>query len=183
MTTNATTSILFVDDERNILEALKRLLSDEPYEVRTCIDPRAALEEVRKRRPSVVVADYYMPEMSGPDFLKGVREIHGGIVRMVLTGKPDLEGVLRAVNLGEVYRFVLKPWDDAELKMVLRNAIDYGTLMRERDRLLVDLERHRQTLAVLERDHPGISKLPQRDESGAFVLSDRDLPRPVRSEK
>lgn len=180
MTTKPVGSILFVDDEPNILEALRRLLVDEPYEVRTCVDPRKALDEIRRRLPSVVVADYYMPEMSGPDFLKRVREIHGGIVRMVLTGRPDLEGVLRAVNLGEVYRFVVKPWDDAELKMVLRNALDYGALMRERDRLLVDLERHRQTLAHLERQHPGLTKLPARDDSGAFLLDAADLPKAVR---
>ncbi|MGQ0612313.1 MAG: response regulator [Planctomycetaceae bacterium] len=166
-----TPSILFVDDEPNILEALKRLLIDEPYEVRTCTEPRAALTEVRRGFPAVVVADYYMPVMKGPDLLHKVREIHGGIVRMVLTGKPDLEGVLRAVNTGEVWRFVLKPWDDEELKMVLRTAIDYGELMRERDSLLVTLEKQRQTLANLERTNPGLTKLPERDQDGAFVLT------------
>jgi len=60
--------------------------------------------------------------------------------------------------------------------MVLRNAIDYGELMRERDRLMVEIDKDRQTLEAIERRHPGLTKLPPQDDSGAFLLSGKDLP-------
>jgi DNA-binding NtrC family response regulator len=170
-------SILFVDDEPLVLEALRRLLMDEPYEVRTCTDPEQALQDIITHAPTVIVADYYMPKMNGPAFLKKVREIDPDIVRMVLTGKPDVTAVLASVKDGAVYRFILKPWDEDELKMNLRQAIDYSSLMGERNRLLHEISRHRKTIEALERSHPGISKLPRQDATGAFVLTRKDLPK------
>jgi len=170
-------SVLFVDDETGVLRALERLLLDEPYEVRTCPDPAEALDLVTAAPPTVVVADFYMPGMNGPTLLHKVRDIDEKIVRIVMTGKPDVTAVLDAVNEGAVYRFILKPWDEDELRMTLIQAFDYHRLLSERRLLLKELDRQRQTIQKLETRHPGISKLPQRDESGAFVLTDADLPR------
>ena len=132
-------SILFVDDDPSILAALRRLLLDEPYQVRTCEDPVLALDQVRAHPPTVVVADFYMPPMKGPAFLHEVRRIAPSAVRMILTWKPDLSGVLAAVQDGAVYRFLLKPWDDDDLKMSIRQAFDHHDLVAERDRLLRQL--------------------------------------------
>jgi len=169
-------SILFVDDEVNLLEALRRMLLDEPYDVRTCPDPSHAVVEVTTNAPTVVVADFYMPEMQGPALLARVREIDESIVRIILTGKPDVTAVLDAVQQGAVWRFILKPWDDDDLKMTLRQAIDYHHLLADRNRLLHEVGQQRQTLEGLEASHPGITRLPARDNSGAFVLSESDLP-------
>jgi len=169
-------SILFVDDEANLLEALRRMLFEEPFEVRTCSDPRQAVVEVTANAPTVVVADFYMPGMRGPALLSRVREIDESIVRIILTGKPDVTAVLDAVQQGSVWRFILKPWDDDDLKMTLRQAIDYHHLLADRDRLLHEVGQQRLTLESLEASHPGITHLPARDNSGAFVLSKRDLP-------
>lgn len=170
-------SVLFVDDERNVLVSLRRLLVEEPYEVRVQTDPIQALEEIAQDPPTVVVADYMMPQMTGPEFLGKVKQMDAGIVRMMLTGKPDILKVLRAINQGAVYRFVLKPWDDDELRMVIHNAVDYAHVTCERDRLLEELDEQRSTLQALERRNPGITKLPPRDEDGAFVLDAGDLPK------
>lgn len=170
-------SVLFVDDEPNVVEALKRLLIDEPYEVRTCTDPEEALKLVAEDPPTVVVADYYMPKMKGPALLRKVREMDKNIVRMVLTGKPDVTAVLDAVKEGAVYRFILKPWDEDDLKMNLRQAIDYRRLVGERNTLLREVREQRSTIEELEKSTPGISKLPKRDESGAYVLTEDDLPK------
>lgn len=150
---------------------------DEPYLVRIQDDPTKALEEIREHPPDVVVADYMMPKMVGPVFLRKVQEIHGGIVRLILTGKADLFKILRAVNEGQVYRFLLKPWDEDDLRMVVRNAIDYADVTRERDLLLAEMDQHRVTLEALERQEPGITKLPDRDEDGAFVLKGHNFPK------
>lgn len=137
-------SVLFVDDDPAILGALRRLFLDEPYEVRTCNDPVTALDEVKARPPTVVVADFYMPPMNGPAFLREVRRIAPAAVRMILTGKPDLVAVLAAVQDGAVYRFLLKPWDNDDLKMSVRQAFDHSRLVAERDSLLAELHRRRQ---------------------------------------
>jgi DNA-binding NtrC family response regulator len=136
-------SLLFVDDDPAILASLKRLFLDEPYDVSTCDDPRAALREVAARPPTVVVADFYMPPMTGPVFLHEVRRIAPFAVRMILTGKPDLGAVLAAVQDGAVYRFLLKPWDDDDLRMSVRQAFDHFDLIAERDRLIAALQRQR----------------------------------------
>jgi DNA-binding NtrC family response regulator len=137
-------SVLFVDDDPAILGSLRRLFLDEPWEVRTCDNPVAALDEVKARPPTVVVADFYMPPMNGPAFLHEVRRIAPAAVRMILTGKPDLVAVLAAVQDGAVYRFLLKPWDDDDLKMSVRQAFDHSRLVAERDTLLAELQRRRQ---------------------------------------
>ena len=176
MSENEKASVLFVDDEPGVLKALARVIPDEPYEVRTCEDPERALEEIMQNAPTVVVADFYMPKMNGPALLKKVRALDEAIVRMVLTGKPDVTAVLDAVKQGSIYRFLLKPWDEDELKMSLLQALDHHRLLRERDTLLASLQRHRQTAENLEESHPGITALPKR-QGGAYVLSEKDLPK------
>lgn len=136
-------SVLFVDDDPAILASMRRLLLDEPYEVRTSNDPVAALSEVRAKPPTVIVADYYMPPMNGPAFLLEVRRIAPSSVRMILTGKPDLGAVVAAVQDGAVHRFLIKPWDDNELRLTVREALDYYRLVAERDGLLAELNRRR----------------------------------------
>jgi DNA-binding NtrC family response regulator len=146
-------SILFVDDDPLLLAALRRLLLGEPYEVRTCHDPVAALRELAVEPPTVVVADFYMPPMNGPQFLHCVRRVAPGAVRMILTGKPDLVAVLAAVQEGAVYRFLLKPWDDDDLRMSIRQAFDHHRLLAERDHLMAEVERYRGAAEARDRRH------------------------------
>ncbi len=149
-------SVLFVDDERNLLVALRRLLADEPYEVRICENPLEALEEIRSDPPSAVVSDFYMPEMLGPQFLAKVREIDEGITRVILTGKPDVTAVLDAVTSGSVYRFILKPWDEDELRMTVRQAIGHQQLVAERNYLLEQIGQHKDSISQMESASGGI---------------------------
>jgi DNA-binding NtrC family response regulator len=134
-------SVLFVDDDPAILSAIRRLLVDEPYDVRTFHDPVLALGEIRESPPTVVVADYYMPPLTGPLFLLGVRRIAPAAVRMILTGKPDLGTVVTAVQEGAVHKFLLKPWDDDDLKRTIREALDYHRLVSEQQSVLAEIDR------------------------------------------
>jgi FixJ family two-component response regulator len=84
-----------------------------------------------------------MPPMNGPAFLHEVRRIAPAAVRMILTGKPDLIAVLAAVQDGAVYRFLLKPWDNDDLRMSVQQAFDHSRLVAERDALLAELQRRR----------------------------------------
>lgn len=136
-------SVLFVDDDPAILGAIRRLLLDEPYEVRTCGNPVAALGVISASPPTVIVADYYMPPMNGPAFLLEVRRIAPSVVRMILTGKPDLGAVVAAVQDGAVHKFLLKPWDNEDLKRTVRDALDYHRLVVERDDVMATINRRR----------------------------------------
>lgn len=133
--------ILFVDDEPHVLTALRRTLADEPYDVHIQTDPEQALAELDSIRPAIIVSDFYMPGLSGPEFLGRVRDIDPGIIRMILTGRPDLNAVLASVQDGSIYRFLIKPWDADELRMSLRTALVHQQVLAERNSLLRAMRR------------------------------------------
>ncbi len=128
-------TVLFVDDEVNILKALQRLLRHEPIQVLTASTPADAFELIDRYEPQVVVSDQRMPQMSGVDFLASVRDRHGDVVRMMLTGYTDMTVAVEAINKGEIYRLITKPWNDDELKATLRQAFDHFDLKAEIKRL------------------------------------------------
>ncbi len=126
---------LFVDDEPNILKAIQRLLRNEPWRVLTASDPNEALDIMRRTPAQVVVTDQRMPAMSGVDFLSKVREQHGDVIRMMLTGYTEMDIAVDAINKGEIYRLITKPWNDDELRATLRQAFDHHDLKSEIKRL------------------------------------------------
>lgn len=115
-------TVLFVDDEVNILSALKRLLRPEDMTVLCASRPREALEMLEHHAVQVVVTDQRMPEMSGIDLLARVRERHPQLVRMMLTGYTESQITRDAIQRGEIHRVMSKPWDDTELRTELRQA-------------------------------------------------------------
>ncbi len=108
-------SILIVDDEPLILNALKRLFIDSPFQVLTCSDPLNALKLIGEIDFAVVISDYRMPGISGIELLSRVKVLKPETVRILLTGFADLSIAIDAINLGEVFRFIPKPWDDSDL--------------------------------------------------------------------
>ena len=136
----AAPGVFFVDDEPHILSSLARTLADEPYEVMTFEDPAEALAQITVRRPSVFVSDYYMPSIKGPDLLKKVLEIDEEIIRVILTGKPDLPAVVEATITAGVYSFLLKPWDADALRTALRNAVSQHEIVIEAKAVMARVE-------------------------------------------
>ena len=128
-------TVLFVDDEVNILKALQRLLRNEPMNVLTASRPQEALALLESEHAQVVVSDQRMPEMSGVDLLSTMRERHPDMVRMMLTGYTEMNIAVEAINRGEIYRLITKPWNDDELKATLRQAFDHYDLKGEIRRL------------------------------------------------
>ena len=128
-------TVLFVDDEVNILKAIQRLLRHEPINVLTASRPQEALEMLERSPAQVVVSDQRMPEMSGVDLLSAIRERHSDMVRMMLTGYTEMNIAVEAINKGEIYRLITKPWNDDELKATLRQAFDHYDLKGEIKRL------------------------------------------------
>jgi len=129
--------VLFVDDEAGILSALKRVFRRESYEIETASDGAAGLEVFRRFRPAVVVSDYRMPGMSGVEFLAKAREIDPESVRLILTGCTDLPAAEAAINQGEVWRFLTKPWNEGDLRATVASANERFKLIAE-NRVLLD---------------------------------------------
>ena len=128
-------SVLFVDDEAHILKTIGRLLRSMPIDVLTAETPDQALLLLAEAQPQVVVSDYHMPGMSGVEFLARVRKEHPKAIRMMLTGYTEMEVLVGAINRGEIYRLVTKPFTGAELRMTLRQAFEQHAMKEELDRL------------------------------------------------
>jgi two-component system NtrC family sensor kinase len=125
--------ILFIDDEANILRALERVFLDDEYEILTAGSAGDALEVLSSVSPvQVVVSDYRMPQMNGVELLRTIREKWPETVRAVLSGYADTEAIVSAINDGQIYRFIPKPWNDTELRMTIAAAVkQYQRLRKE----------------------------------------------------
>lgn len=123
-------NILVVDDEQNVLNALRRELSD-VYRVETFTSPQEALQRARETEFALVVSDYRMPDMDGVTFLEHFGQMQPDAVRLVLSGQTDMDALIKAVNLTHIYRFLSKPWNSAELKADIRQGLEYRDAILE----------------------------------------------------
>jgi DNA-binding NtrC family response regulator len=168
---NAT--LLLVDDEPNVTDALKRALRREPYEILTAISGPSALELLERNHVDVVISDEQMPGMSGSVFLSAVRKQFPHTIRMILSGQASLEAAVRAINEGEVYRFFLKPCNPTDLAFTVQQALAHKRLEEQSRRLLREYQKQASTLARLEHHSPEIMNL-DTDDQGAVVVDESD---------
>lgn len=166
--------LLLVDDEDYVRKALRRALRREPYDIEEADGPKAALELMGREPFDVVIADHLMPEMTGLQLFGIARSRWPDTMRIILTGHADMQTAIDAINQGEIYRFLTKPWDDVELKITLFNACERLDLERENRRLLSMVRRQAEVLDQIEQEHPGISRV-RRDEDGAIVVPEEQL--------
>ncbi len=127
--------ILCVDDEPNILNALKRLLRKEDYRILTAGSGAEGLALLEKNNVHLVISDHRMPEMSGTEFFKVVKEKYPDIIRITLTGYTEVDAITDAINKGHIYKFFLKPWNDHNLKLEIRQALDQYELSQANKQL------------------------------------------------
>ncbi|NOY44959.1 MAG: response regulator [Deltaproteobacteria bacterium] len=148
-------TLLFVDDEENILKALARLFHRTDHEILTARSGREALEILADRPVSLILSDQRMPGMTGTELLARAREIRPEAVRIILTGYADVAAAMEAINDGRVYRFLPKPWDDQALLEVVAEALAELDLKREHAALQEQVRRQNEELrelnATLER--------------------------------
>jgi response regulator RpfG family c-di-GMP phosphodiesterase len=129
-------TLLCVDDEPNILAALRRLFRPLGYKVLTAESGAAGLEVLAAETGvDLIISDMRMPEMDGARFLELVRERRPDTIRLLLTGYSDVSSILAAINRGEIYRYITKPWDDNDILLVVRHALERRALEQEKDRL------------------------------------------------
>jgi DNA-binding NtrC family response regulator len=123
--------LLLLDDEPNVLASLRRLLRRTEFRVLATTSPKEAFELMAANPVGVVVCDQRMPEMTGTEFLRRVKELHPGAVRIVLSGYTDLNSVIDAVNRGAIYKFLTKPWEDDVLLTSLHDAFRLHEMERD----------------------------------------------------
>ncbi len=128
-------TLLFVDDEPGILSALRRLFRPHGYRIFIAEGGAAGLEVLEKEQIDLVISDMRMPEMDGATFLKEVRARWPNVMRILLTGYADITSTVAAINQGEIYRYISKPWDDNEIVSIVAEAIEHQNLKRENLRL------------------------------------------------
>lgn len=115
-------TLLLVDDEPNVLNALTRLLRREGYRILSAVSPTEAFDLLARNSVQVIVSDQRMPDMTGTEFFARVRQLYPATMRIVLTGYTDIESVKAAINHGAIYKFLTKPWEDDEIRDQIREA-------------------------------------------------------------
>lgn len=163
--------VLFVDDEPSITDALKRALRKEPYTIHTASSAIQALEILSRVPIEVIVSDEKMPGMSGTEFLARVCDDYPDTIRMILTGHGSLDVFTRAVKEGQIYRFFLKPCNEVDLAITIRQALHQRKLMTESRRLMRVLDHQYSMLDELEKKYPGITDV-KRNGEGVIIVDD-----------
>lgn len=158
-------TVLFVDDEPNILRALERLFHGDHLKILTALNGQEAIEIMQKDKVQVLVTDNIMPGMPGVELVRKVRDMFPGTISIILSGHSDMDAVLKAVNESEVFRFVLKPWNDTVLKATVHialaqysreeNLFNLKRKLEEKDNLLRYLKNHFPDLFKSLPDHLG----------------------------
>lgn len=171
------TTIALVDDEPNILKSLKRAMRGRDWQVLTFESPQSALAALPGQDVDLIISDYKMPTMNGVAFLNEAKQCCPKAMRMILSGQADLDGMLGAINSAQVFRFILKPWNDEELLITIAQALEYQRLQQENQALLKTVESQSHTLKAqllelqrLESLSPGITQVSW-DADGSIDLS------------
>jgi type II secretory ATPase GspE/PulE/Tfp pilus assembly ATPase PilB-like protein/DNA-binding response OmpR family regulator len=143
--------LLIVDDEPNVLKALQRVFRQENYEVLTAPDGDEALRLCSATPVDVVISDYMMPKMNGAELLRRFKQTWPDTIRIMLSGHADTGAVMGAVNEGAVYKFILKPWNDDDLRVTVALALEQHDLIRRNRQLQAENSKKSQEIQALSR--------------------------------
>ncbi len=136
--------VLYVDDEVNNLNSFKAAFRRD-FEIYTASSAREGRKILDNNEIGVIITDQRMPGMTGIEFLESILTIYPDTIRILLTGFSDINAVMDAINRGQVYKYLVKPWQNDELKMYIENALEIYNLRKENKELA-----HKLQLANLE---------------------------------
>lgn len=143
--------ILLVDDEPNILKALQRLLFEEEYEVHIANSGEAGLEVLQAQPVDLIISDFRMPGMTGIEFFRRARQIQSEAIRIILSGFAEINTLTEAINEGNIYKFIFKPWNDEDLKTTIKLALEQKMLLEENRSLTSALQEKNRQLEEFNR--------------------------------
>ena len=165
MTLKRKHTIIVVDDEKSITDAIRRLFRKDGYQILTATNGQEGLELLKKlEKPvSLIISDQRMPGMNGAQFLERAKNISPDAIRFLLTGYSDMNAIVESINKGEIHRYLEKPWNDDHLMLQVRQSLETYELKKEsglndrRGKVL-----GRQTCAGIPPE--GVHRLSRRDK-------------------
>ena len=153
MTDDGTHVILIIDDEEMVTTSLRSFLELETdYEVVTFTSPKEALEYVREHPIDLVVSDYLMPDIDGISLLLQIKQLRPNATRVLLTGYADKENAIKAINDVGLYQYIEKPWENADLKLVIQNGLERADLVRRLTTKIGEVEKAHGELMSIQDD-------------------------------
>ncbi len=151
--TSGNGKIVIVDDEDMVLTSLNSFLALETeYEVSTFTSAKNAIEYIKENDIDIVISDYLMPEMDGMSFLAEVKKINPQIPRIILTGYADKENAIKAINEVGLFQYIEKPWDNADLLIIIRNGIEKNNLMKNLEDKIIQINKAYAELQGIHKD-------------------------------
>jgi len=168
------TTILLLDDESKVLSALQRALRAQTalpgLHVEAFTDPYLALERICVCDFDMAISDYRMPQMSGVEFLRALRDVAPRTVRMMLSASTEFDTVMHAVNEAQIFRFIPKPWLPADLQLAIELAREQRQqLLLEAPPAAAPLTPQEQEARRLEEEEPGILRV-RRAPDGSILM-------------
>lgn len=161
--------IVIADDDDSVRRSLVRLLERAGYRVAEFADARSAEAFLREHDAELLISDHQMPERTGTELIRAVRLLRPSTMRILLTGHADVEVAMSAINSGEVYRLLTKPWITEDLLLNVRLAIEHGRLQRRLQEAERKIRERDETLRELSRRYPGIASM-RRDDDGRIII-------------
>lgn len=150
ITTSEKISILYIDDESNNLVSFKATFRRD-FDIYTAESASEGRKIIEQHSIQVIISDQRMPGMTGVEFFESIKEEYPEQIRILLTGYTDIQAVIDAINKGQVYRYITKPWNEHELKMTIENAFEVYRLRKENKQLTKELIRANKQLEFLLR--------------------------------
>ena len=149
----ASNVILLVDDEEMVVTSIKSFLTLETdYQVVAFTSPKEALDYVQKNRVDLVISDYLMPEVDGIEFLAKVKELQPEATRILLTGYADKENAIKAINEVGLYQYIEKPWQNDDLKLVIRNGLEKRVLLKRLQDKIGEVNKAHEELMSVQKE-------------------------------
>lgn len=144
--------ILLIDDENNILKSLQRMLRSEPYAIKSVNTPLEAIELVKNEFFDVIISDYRMPEMNGKEMFYKINKIQPEGVKIILSGYSDINIITEALNKEYIDKYILKPWNDENLKLEIQKSINHSKLKTINKQLHIKILEQNQKLKDINED-------------------------------
>ncbi|MDX9838346.1 MAG: response regulator [Azoarcus sp.] len=166
-------TLLLVDDEANILSSLRRLFRPAGYRVLTAESGDEALELLAAEPVDLILSDMRMPGMTGAELLAIACERWPDTVRILLTGYSDMSSTIDAINRGQIYRYVAKPWDDGDLKLLVRDALERMQLKRENERMTRTIAEQNEQLKGFNAELEARVAARTKELSEALAVADK----------
>ncbi|SHI27742.1 LytTR family transcriptional regulator DNA-binding domain-containing protein [Desulfosporosinus lacus] len=191
-------NILLIDDEASVIRALRRVFQQEAYNLLSAENPEDALTLIQKNEIDLIICDHQMPGMSGIELLTHAKRISPDTIRILITGSNDINVAISAINEGSIYYYIAKPWENEEVKTVVKKALTWKQEQKEKENIqqilnfskncLLDVseklnainhflpgEDQNEQTGTKCKPEPGMGKIPVNEEDNIIIIEITDI--------